>query len=170
MFLDRRLNTGPEPSMRSGLAPRLRSVSALVAMAVASLALVACLGATPPSPAPASTMATKVQGASVATIDMGAELYAAHCQVCHGDREGRGTGPGAPPHNEAGHTWHHADAQLKDWIINGKLGFGQMPAFGGKLTEPEVDAILRHIKTWWTPEQRETQADVSRRYQEALDR
>jgi S-disulfanyl-L-cysteine oxidoreductase SoxD len=115
-------------------------------------------------------MAAKGQEALAETVDTGAELYAARCQVCHGDREGRRTSQGAPPHNEAGHTWHHADAQLKDWIINGKLGFGPMPAFEGKLAESEVDAILAYIKTWWTPEQRETQADVSRRYQEALDR
>ncbi len=82
-----------------------------------------------------------------------------------------GTG-GAPPHNKAGHTWHHPDAQLREWVLNGKLGFGSpgMPALGDKLAEPEVDAILTFIKTWWTAGQRESQADISRRYQDALDK
>ena len=87
-----------------------------------------------------------------------------------GPVDDRGQARGSPPHNEGGHTWRHPDAQLKDCIINGKLGFGQMPACDGKLTKAEVDAILTHIKTWWTPEHRESQADVSRRYPEALDK
>ena len=49
------------------------------------------------------------------------------------------------------------------------------PSFGGfgfreKLNEQQVDAILAYIKTWWTEEQRKGQADISQRYQEALDR
>ncbi len=99
----------------------------------------------------------------------GAELYAASCQQCHGDREGIG-GTGAPTHNGTDHTWHHPDAQLKDWVINGKTGFGQMPGFEGTLMESDVEAILAHIRSWWTPEQRSSQADLSRRYQEALDK
>ncbi|MCH8280695.1 MAG: hypothetical protein IIC96_08425 [Chloroflexi bacterium] len=45
-----------------------------------------------------------------------------------------------------------------------------MPALGDKLAEPEVDAILTFIKTWWTAEQRANQADISQRYQEALEK
>ena len=100
----------------------------------------------------------------------GAELYAANCQLCHGDREGEGATPGAPPHNASGHTWHHPDAQLKETIFNGKAGFGLMPPFKDKLTEQEVDAVLSYVKTWWEGWQLEGQADISRRYQEALDR
>jgi hypothetical protein len=31
-------------------------------------------------------------------------------------------------------------------------------------------AVLAFIKTWWTEEQRQSQADLTRRYQEALER
>ncbi len=128
----------------------------LALIVVIGLGLAACSGgatqtATPPAEA------------------AGAELYAATCQVCHGDQQGQG-GTGAPSHNQEGHTWHHPDAQLTDWVMNGKVGFGQMPAFRDKLTDPELDAIMTFIKTWWTPGQRDDQADISRRYQEALDR
>lgn len=99
----------------------------------------------------------------------GVQLYAANCQVCHGDWEGQGATSGAPPHGDAGHTWHHPDAQLNDWVLNGKFP-GAMPSFNASLTEEQVDAILFYIKSWWTAEHRETQADVSRRYQEALDK
>ena len=100
----------------------------------------------------------------------GAKLYFGHCQSCHGDREGVAATAGAPFHNETGHTWHHPDAELKTWIKNGKSGFGQMPAFQDKLSELEVDAILSYIKTWWTEAQRQGQADISQRYQDAYDR
>lgn len=98
----------------------------------------------------------------------GAALYTANCQVCHGDREGQGRRGETPPHNEEGHTWHHPDTQLNDWVLNGKFP-GAMPAFGHVLTEEEVVVILDYIKTWWTEEQRASQADVSKRYQEALE-
>ena len=99
----------------------------------------------------------------------GAKLYAANCQRCHGDREGKGTTLEASPHNDSGHTWHHPDAQLKETILNGRTGFGLMPPFKDKLTKQDVDAILAYIKTWWTEDQRRGQADISQRYQQALD-
>ena len=136
---------------------------------VVGLGLAACSGAPSPTAAPRA----EEPATSTVTDATGTELYAANCQLCHGDPEGVGTTAGAPPHNEEGHTWHHPDAQLKDWIMNGKLGFGQMPqmpAFQDKLTDPEIDVILTYIKTWWTPDQLDGQADISQRYQEALER
>lgn len=50
------------------------------------------------------------------------------------------------------------------------IGFGQMPAFKDKLADEEVEAVLAYIKTWWTIEQQADQADISKRYQDALDR
>ena len=78
---------------------------------------------------------------------------------------------GAPLHNEIGHTWHHPDAQLMDWVLNGKPP-GAMPPSKDVLNEgnDEVVAILAHIKTWWTTEQRDSQAAISERYQEALEK
>ena len=154
-----------------------RPAAILFAVGV-GLGLVGCSGAVEPTPASTSTPAvqptptTRVEGPQPSSdiLAKGAELYAANCQTCHGDREGRGSSQGAPPHNETGHTWHHPDAQLKDWVMNGKLGFGQMPPFREKLTGAETEAILAYIKTWWMPDQRESQADISRRYQEALEK
>ena len=102
----------------------------------------------------------------------GSDLYIANCQVCHGDRNGFGGNDLAPPHNEKGHTWHHPDAQLREWVTKGKLGFGgpAMPAFEDKLSEREVDAILTFFKSWWDADQLESQADISQRYQEALEK
>ena len=140
----------------------------LSALLAVGLGLAACSPATQTATQEISPTASLDQG-SGQLLARGAWLYAANCRECHGDREGRGGTSGTPPHNETGHTWHHPDAQLKDWILNGKLP-GAMPPFADALTEEEVDAVLSHIRSWWTPDQLETQADVSRRYQDALDK
>ena len=122
--------------------------------------LLACGGEGPePEPAPSPTAIPRRE----------AQIYAQTCQWCHGDQEGVGGRPDSPPHNQRGHTWHHPDAQLLDWVLNGKP-FTAMPGFTGILTQQDAEAVLAYVKTWWTEEQRRAQADVSRRYQEALDR
>ncbi len=101
----------------------------------------------------------------------GAKVYATSCRPCHGDRHGKGSIGRAHPHNEMGHTWHHPNAQLKEWILHGKPGPGLsvMPGFG-YLTKDDVEAILVLIKSWWTDEQRESQTDISRRYDQAINK
>ncbi len=157
-------------------------VLAFVAAVAVGLGLSACSGAGSPAPTsnaiptiqPTPTVEELVEPPTSANevLTRGAEIYVANCQVCHGDSNGTGGTGKAPPHNKAGHTWHHPDAQLREWVLNGKLGFGSpgMPALGDKLTEPEVDGVLAYIKAWWNEEQRRSQADISRRYQEALDK
>ena len=135
----------------------------LIATIVLLLTLTGCQGA-PPEPEEIADTSLLAD-----TVGRGSELYVVNCQMCHGDQQGKG-GIGAPPHNQGGHTWHHPDAQLKDWVTNGKFGFTQMPGFEEKLTDSEIDQILTYIKTWWSEDQREAQADVSQRYQEALDK
>lgn len=115
-----------------------------------------------------SGLAAAELSSSREVLKTGARLYGIHCQACHGDREGRGMIAGAQPHNEDGHAWHHPDVQLKDWILNGKPGPALMPAFRDKLTQEDAEAILAFIKTWWTPEQREIQVDISKRFEETL--
>ena len=68
----------------------------------------------------------------------GATLYAINCASCHGDNlkgqveDWRTPGPDglmpAPPHDETGHTWHHAETLLFEIT---KLGVGK--AAGGRL-------------------------------------
>lgn len=107
----------------------------------------------------------------------GAALYSSHCAACHGaDLEGaadwRRPGPDgllpAPPHDETGHTWHHGDQFLFDYV---KLGGQQvlddlgvrftsaMPAFDGILTDAEIEAILDFIRASWPERIREFQAE-----------
>lgn len=100
-------------------------------------------------------------------LQRGAQLYADHCAECHGTQlEGQpdwqiagddGVMP-APPHDETGHTWHHDDAMLIDYIRRGgqavldDLGVRMtsgMPAFGNILEDDDIIAILAYIKSTW---------------------
>lgn len=110
----------------------------------------------------------------------GRALYAQHCAACHGTNlEGQpdwrspdesGLYP-APPHDETGHTWHHDDAMLIDYITRGgqavldDMGVAftsGMPGFGAVLEEDEIEAILDYIKSTWPEPVRRAQADRSR--------
>jgi mono/diheme cytochrome c family protein len=108
-------------------------------------------------------------------IELGQEVYAESCASCHGaDLEGQpdwrrrlesGRMP-APPHDETGHTWHHADGQL--FTIT-KHGVGavvpgyesDMPAFEGILSDAEITAVLAYIKSTWPERERAFQAEVT---------
>jgi mono/diheme cytochrome c family protein len=101
-----------------------------------------------------------------AQVALGAKVYAANCALCHGARlEGQpdwrqrlpnGRMP-APPHDESGHTWHHTDQVLfgitKEGLVPGKYApkdyESDMPAFGGKLKDEEIWAVLAFIKRHW---------------------
>lgn len=104
-------------------------------------------------------------------LELGEELYSRHCESCHGGETGGEIDDVPPPHNENGHTWHHADCENLRMVMegNGEMlqqmlldeGFPEedvvMPAYEGTLSEDEAMAILNFIKTWWTDEQREQQ-------------
>lgn len=110
-------------------------------------------------------------------VARGRVVYAQHCASCHGDslqgqpdwrtRKADGKLP-APPHDDTGHTWHHADEQL--FRIT-KLGVkpplapegyeSDMPAFAESLSDEEIWAVLSFIKSIWS--------EQSRAYQERID-
>ena len=113
-------------------------------------------------------------------IEIGRALYADHCAACHGaDLEGapdwQRPGPDgrlpAPPHDETGHTWHHGDAMLFDYVKRGGQAFlddlgvayeSGMPAFGDVLEDAEIDAILSFIRSSWPERLRSYQAERTR--------
>ena len=98
-------------------------------------------------------------------VALGERLYVQHCASCHGARlEGQpqwqrrlpnGRMP-APPHDESGHTWHHPDNVLfgitKGGLVppHAPAGYeSDMPAFGAKLSDDEIWAVLAYIKSHW---------------------
>ena len=108
-------------------------------------------------------------------VTLGAAVYAEHCASCHGrNLEGEpdwrrrrpdGTLP-APPHDETGHTWHHADEHLFRMTKEGPaavVGKGYrstMTGFAGILDDREIRASLAYIKSRWPAEVREVQARI----------
>lgn len=71
---------------------------------------------------------------------VGAESYAGHCAICHGDQR-EGILPGFPPLIGIQHQL--TDAKLIALIHEGK---GRMPGFP-KLADPEVASLVRYLAT-----------------------
>jgi mono/diheme cytochrome c family protein len=101
----------------------------------------------------------------------GAELYEQNCATCHkADRSGDpnwkianddGIFP-PPPHDNAGHTWHHPDALLAGYVMDGLEGAPSgMPQFRGKLTDDQVRSILEFFKSEWGEDERTFQWQVT---------
>lgn len=103
-------------------------------------------------------------------VAQGEAIYEARCIFCHGNQQGEGRSRGAPPHNQAGHTWHHPDRLLFQWVLDGPPLRTAMPTFRGTLSEEEVRAVIAYIKTMWPEDVRRNQIEFSRVYEEQLGR
>ncbi len=97
----------------------------------------------------------------------GEVLYQSQCAACHGadlsgadnwkERNEDGTFK-PPPHDASGHTWHHPDQLLTQLIKDGGSSPDSvMPAFGSRLSDEEIAAILDYFKSNWGPEERQFQ-------------
>ena len=98
---------------------------------------------------------------NLAQVAVGEKLYGTHCASCHGkalegeenwrSQRADGSFP-APPHDETGHTWHHADGQLFEITKRGGAAYNPrsaMPGFGESLSNDEIWSILAYIKSRW---------------------
>ena len=113
-------------------------------------------------------------------VEAGRTIYMARCASCHGlNLQGQpdwqspradGTYP-APPHDVSGHTWHHGDAMLTDYIRRGgqaaldDMGVAftsGMPAFGDQLSDDDIVAVLAFIKSTWSETERAAQEERTR--------
>lgn len=110
-------------------------------------------------------------------IAAGKRVYVSHCAVCHGDslqgqpnwteRLASGLMP-APPHDETGHTWHHADDQLFEFVKYGPaVAMGDssyrssMPAFKNILADSSILAVLAYIRSSWPAPLRDAQSGTN---------
>lgn len=86
---------------------------------------------------------------------------------CHGGATGGAINQIPPVHNANGHTWHHGDCLLEQIILEGveqRPGVADdqvMPAYADEFDDRDVEALLALVRTWWTSEQREAQAEVT---------
>ena len=111
-----------------------------------------------------------------ATILLGQQLYATNCAACHGanlqgppdwkHRLASGRMP-APPHDVTGHTWHQSDRDLFNLTklgVAAVMGGGyesDMSAFGGKLSDDDIKAVLDYIKSTWPERAQQSQAKIT---------
>lgn len=113
-------------------------------------------------------------------VASGKHIYAKNCASCHGAklegepdwrmRKVNGRLP-APPHDESGHTWHHADAVLIDITKNGLVpgvtaptGYvSDMPAYNTLLNDHDIRAVLTYIKSFWPQHALATQKEITQR-------
>jgi cytochrome c oxidase cbb3-type subunit 3 len=78
-------------------------------------------------------------------IAEGQQLYSVLCKQCHGS-SGQGT-PLAPALNNLTFLDTTPDAAIRQIIAMGVEGT-RMPAWGGRLTEADIDAITAYLRSW----------------------
>lgn len=99
---------------------------------------------------------------SASQVGQGEQLFIQNCASCHGNKaeatsNWQKTLPNGkyppPPLNGTAHAWHHPKKILERQVLQGgeKLG-GWMPAFKGKLTDTEVDAVIAYFQSKWNDE------------------
>jgi len=128
----------------------------------------------------ADTTSNKADPENSDQVKRGRMIYTRFCSLCHGrnlegqpnwrKRKPDGKLP-APPHDETGHTWHHADRVLFDITKNGLKppnappGYqSDMPAWKDILKDEDIWAVLAFIKSRWPAEQKEYQQKVNSDY------
>lgn len=85
-----------------------------------------------------SARAEKVSSASNANLEQGRHLFLLNCAQCHGDDAHGDEGPDL-------HDFHKSDARIHQVITSGIKG--EMPSFGKKLKESDVQALTAYLRT-----------------------
>ena len=108
-----------------------------------------------------------------ALVANGRVIYMTACSSCHGRRlQGQAlwqvmdeyAGRRAPPPDGTGHTWKHSDEDLFSKTKTGRFpsapphGTTYMPAYGGRLSDQEILAVLAFLKSSWPVGMRASQA------------
>lgn len=128
--------------------------------------------------AQADTARRAADATNAEQVAAGQAIYHQHCAACHGvNLEGQPNwkqplptgGLPAPPHDETGHTWHHADQLLFQITKFGGQATASaefksnMPAFQSVLSDADIWAVLAFIKSRWPPQARAFQESVNAR-------
>ena len=110
----------------------------------------------------AASVARPLRTYDFAQITRGRKLFLQNCAVCHGQnaegapnwrQKGADGKYPPPPLNGTGHAWHHPMKALRMTIRDGtqKIG-GNMPAWGGKLSQQEIEDIIAWFQGEWPDE------------------
>lgn len=103
--------------------------------------------------------------------------YCAHCHGYGGEGQPQDTAirtrelgySVVPAHDASGHTWEHPDQLLFEAIkygIESPLHLYPMSAYGDRMSDDEIFAVVDYLKRWWTDEQQAWQAQLSEQFAE----
>ena len=86
--------------------------------------------------------------APIAFAADGAAIYKAKCASCHG-ADGKGQSPMGKKMNlrdlGSPEVQKQTDKELDDWTADGK---GKMPGYKDKLSVDEINALVKHMRTF----------------------
>jgi mono/diheme cytochrome c family protein len=97
-----------------------------------------------------------IEAARGTSLEVGRELYAQNCALCHGDFGEGGANPARPddiiaPISTSEYLKTRDDFTLRAVIAQGQPNFGMSPFgsfFGGPLDDEDVDAIVAFMRSW----------------------
>jgi len=97
-----------------------------------------------------------MESSSGAPVQVGQQLFAEYCAVCHGDFGEGGLNPTRSddiiaPISSAEYLKTRDDSTLRSITAQGQPNFGMSPfgtAFGGPLGDDEIDAIVTFLRSW----------------------
>lgn len=111
------------------------------------------------APQPAAAGGAAAGSKSVAGFDyatLGAQVYAANCQACHGETGTGVAGTFPPLAGDPVVNGANADAHIRVVLhglsgkaINGTHYSAQMPAFASQLSDEQIAAVVDHERTSW---------------------
>lgn len=79
--------------------------------------------------------------------DVGARIYSDTCARCHGE-DANGIGPRVPAIRDSSRAVAESPFPLLSFIVTSKPG-SMMPAWGTRLTNEELTAVVNHVRTSW---------------------
>lgn len=95
-------------------------------------------------------------------LAQGERIFQANCAACHGaqaqgapnwERPGADGKYPPPPLDGSAHAWHHPRSALRQVIKEGTVYLGgNMPAWGDKLSDAEIDAAIAWFQSRWPDE------------------
>jgi mono/diheme cytochrome c family protein len=148
----------PTSHVASETARPLASIPILLILAVAAHAVIVGCGGRQESGSTSGTDQTPTSQPAPDTggavpgdqLALGAKVYTERCVLCHGP-QGKGDGPGSvglnpKPRNHTDGSYMNArtDEDLLAVIRDGK---GAMPAWKAVLSEQEIQAVLKHVRS-----------------------
>lgn len=90
------------------------------------------------------------------SVEIGRDLYASNCTLCHGEFGEGGVNPSRPgdiiaPISTSEYLATRDDISLRAIIAQGQPNFGMSPfgsSFGGPLDDEQIDALVAFIRSW----------------------